>query len=406
MRKSLLIIGSTVLIVALCTYGTTSKNRVQKLDKVTYSEGNTIGANGAGNGQAYAQTGCFNSSSGVCHGTKVSKSTTGTFTGLPANGQVVAGQTYQLTMVVADIATTPTESRWGFDIFSTDGTFATTHPDIEVDTNWVSNGLPGAEIHHSIAPTKKATKTANSYTFNNMSWTAPNVTATEQDTFYYAANAAYNTGSVGLQSTKDHSMLGTPIVLTVTPSTTPVTLTSFNVAYSSNKVALSWATATEINTDHFEIERGTNTRNLAVVGKVKATGNSSSEVNYNYEDIIGSLSGTIYYRLKSVDKNGVFNYSSIKTVVVNSKKNIITNIYPNPASEGQTIKVNYTSIKSGNVNVEMISILGKKVYNNVLPVTEGSNILSLLPSHLPAGLYYIAVVDNTGATQRMPIVIR
>ena len=389
MRKSLLTIGSTILIIALCTYATNSKNRIQKLDRVTYSDGNNIGASGAG-GSSFAQTGCTASSG--CHGTKVSTAVKGVFSGLPANNQVIAGQTYTLSLVITDKG----QKRFGFDIFSSSGTFNTTNTFAEVDTNWASNGFPGAEIHHgSSAPTG-----TSPYTFDKITWTAPLIPGL--DTFYYAANAA---NGDNLASSADHSMLGKPIYLTVSPSTTPVTLASFNAAYTSNKVTLSWSTATEINTDHFEIERSINARTFSHVGTVKATGNSSSTLEYSYNDNVAGLSGTIYYRLKSVDKNGAFNYSNIKSVVVNSTKNLITNIYPNPVSAGHTIKINYTSIQSSNVTVEMISILGKKVYTTVLPVNEGSNTLSLSAGHLPSGLYYVSVTIN-GAIQRMPVVIQ
>ena len=402
MRKSLLTIGSTVLIVALCTFATTSKNRVQKLDRVNYSEGNTIGATGSANGQAFAQTGCFAASG--CHGTAVSKSTTGVFSGLPTNNQVTAGQTYQLTLVVSDVAATPTEKKWGFDIFSTGGTFATTNPNSEVDTNWLSNGLPGAEIHHLIAPKYTATKAAPSYTFDKMSWTAPATPGL--DTFYYAANAANSTATTPVASTKDHSMLGTPIVLTVNASTTPVKLTSFNASAAGSKVNLSWTTATEVNTDHFAVERSIDGRNFSTVITLKASGNTSSTVSYASIDNVSSLSGTIYYRLKSVDKNGQFNYSAVKTVSLKLTKGLISGLYPNPAKSGQDIKVSYQSVQSGSAVINLVNTLGKKVYSGAVTVTEGTNTLSVSSSHLSPGIYYLSVSNSNGSTQKQAIVIQ
>ena len=387
MRKSLLTIGSTVLIVALCTYATNSKNRIQKLDRVTYSDGNNIGASGAG-GSSFAQTGCTASSG--CHGTKVSTAVKGVFSGLPANNQVTAGQTYTLNIVITDAG----QKRFGFDIFSTSGTFNTTNTFAEVDTNWASNGFPGAEIHHgSSAPTG-----TSPYTFDKITWTAPSTPG--QDTFYYAANAA---NGDNLATAKDHSMLGKPIYLTVIGSGVPVTLTSFNVAYTSNKVALNWTTATEINTDHFEIERSSNARTFSVVGKVKATGNSSSTLEYSYNDNLAGLSGTIYYRLKSVDKNGAFNYSNIQSVQVYSK-NLISGVYPNPAKVGQFI--NFNSSQSTTLNVDLINTYGKKVYSTIVSVNSGINSLSLASAHLTAGVYYLSVTNSNGVTQKMPVVIQ
>jgi len=307
-------------------------------------------------------------------------------------------------LVVSDVAATPTEKKWGFDIFSTGGTFATTNPNSEVDTNWLSNGLPGAEIHHLIAPKYTATKAAPSYTFDKMSWTAPATPGL--DTFYYAANAANSTATTPVASTKDHSMLGTPIVLTVNASTTPVKLTSFNASAAGSKVNLSWTTATEVNTDHFAVERSIDGRNFSTVITLKASGNTSSTVSYASIDNVSSLSGTIYYRLKSVDKNGQFNYSAVKTVSLKLTKGLISGLYPNPAKSGQDIKVSYQSVQSGSAVINLVNTLGKKVYSGAVTVTEGTNTLSVSSSHLSPGIYYLSVSNSNGSTQKQAIVIQ
>ena len=406
MSKSLLTIGSTVLIVALCTFATTSKNRVQKLDRVTNSDGNNIGSSGSISGVSYAQSGCYGSG---CHGTKAAASTfvTTVLNGLPSNNQVVAGETYTLSLVISNVATKPTAKNWGFDIFSTGGSFATTNPNAEVDTNWssngfVGNGFPGAEIHHgSAAPLYTATVAKPSYTFDKITWTAPATTGL--DTFYYAGNAANKNSSA---DAKDYTTSSGPIILTVIPTTTPVTLASFNVVLTGNKVGLSWTTTTELSTDHFAIERSVDGRNFSTVGSLKASGNTSSAVNYAIADNVSSLSGTIYYRLKSIDKNGKFNYSAVKTVSLKLTKGVLTSIYPNPVKIGQDMKVTYQSVQPGSAIVNLVNAAGKKVYSGNVSVSEGTNTLPVSSAHLAKGIYYLSVYNNNSTSQKLPIVVQ
>jgi len=398
MRKSLFTIGTAILIIAFASSSINAPKKVHSLNRVTNLNGNDIGANGASNGQSYAITGC----AGGCHGTKVSANCTAVLSGLPSNNTVTAGQTYTLSLVITNSATTLTAKKWGFDIFSTDGTFSTTNPNAQVDVNWALNNLTGAEIHHgATAPSYTATKAAPSYTFDKMTWTAPATPGA--DTFYYAANAADGNGSA---NTKDYTMLSNPIILKVNPSSTPVTLASFAVSTAASQATISWSTATEINTDHFEVERSLDGKSYTVVGKVAATGNSKNLVPYSFSNNVASLTGTVYYRLKSVDKGGQFNYSNTQTINIKTAKNYITNLYPNPLHAGQDIRFTYQSLKAASVTFQLYNATGKKVTNSNLFVSEGSNALSLpVGQHLNTGVYYLTVSVDNAVVQKLPLVV-
>jgi len=397
MRKSLFTIGTAILIIAFATSSINAPKRVHSLSRITNSDGNNIGASGAGSGwgSSYAITGCANG----CHGTSNTASSA-VLSGLPASGgDVIAGQKYTLTLVITDAKA----KRWGFDIFSTDGKFSTTNTNCEVDTNWASNGLTGAEIHHgSSAPKFTASTGSPSYTFDKITWTAP--LTPESDTLYFAANAANNDG---LSSNKDHAFLGKPIFLNVKASSTPVTLASFAVASASGQATIHWSTATELNTDHFDIERSLDGKIFNVVGKVSANGNSKSLLGYSYTNNVSSLTGTVYYRLKSVDKSGQFNYSNIQTINIQTSKSFITNLYPNPLHAGQDIRMTYQSPKAASVTFQVYNATGKKVINSSLFVNEGSNALSLpVGQHLNNGVYYLTVSVDNAIVQKLPLVVQ
>jgi hypothetical protein len=113
----------------------------------------------------------------------------------------------------------------------------------------------------------------------------------------------------------------------------PVELVNFNGNQANLSVLLKWQTSAEINSDYFEIQRSADLQNWAVLGKVNAAINSTSTNFYNFNDN-HPISGTNYYRLKIVDKDGSYENSKITQVSFeeNSKHEGDIVIYPNPTN--------------------------------------------------------------------------
>lgn len=75
----------------------------------------------------------------------------------------------------------------------------------------------------------------------------------------------------------------------------------------TNKVTLKWSTLSEVNCKGFEIERSLNQADFKKIGFKKASGNSSAQINYVFEDknvYKSAVSRTFYYRLKIVNLDG------------------------------------------------------------------------------------------------------
>ncbi len=93
----------------------------------------------------------------------------------------------------------------------------------------------------------------------------------------------------------------------------PVTVSKFTAKLNNQKQAvLNWTTATEKNSSRFEIEHSLDNVNFKKLGSIKARGNSNVQVNYEYTDA-GFVKGMVnYYRLKMVDVDNTFTYSSVR----------------------------------------------------------------------------------------------
>ena len=98
---------------------------------------------------------------------------------------------------------------------------------------------------------------------------------------------------------------GTFGILVNSPVSLPVELLYFEGTPYPSFNSLKWSTASEHNSDYFEIERSVDGEIWKVVGSKLASGNSTSVIKYSYLDGFNDFL-IHYYRLKQVDKDGQY----------------------------------------------------------------------------------------------------
>ncbi|MFT4667754.1 MAG: hypothetical protein ACI9XB_004728 [Gammaproteobacteria bacterium] len=169
----------------------------------------------------------------------------------------------------------------------------------------------------------------------------------------------------------------------------PVELSFFKARLIDNKkVTLSWDTASEVNSDYFEVERSQDGKDFEAIIKTAAKGNLTL-VNHYQEIDEEPLTGTSYYRLKQVDQYGQFEYSKI--AVVELIPPMVTNIrlYPNPAV--YDFQLAFMSEKTGTVQIRIINMAGNLLRQRSLSVKEGFNKFSFPVDRLPTGTYVVEI---------------
>ncbi|MEO7046472.1 MAG: T9SS type A sorting domain-containing protein, partial [Ferruginibacter sp.] len=214
------------------------------------------------------------------------------------------------------------------------------------------------------------------------------------------------TSYVGIAFTRNsNSSIDTAIVDNVAlkmSGVLSVNLINFNGKNEDNKnTLLNWSTSSEINIDHFEIQRSSTNTDFNTIGTVKGNGSTSELHQYTFTDF-APQDGANYYRLKQVGVDGNFSYSSIIPVRFNLKK--IT-IYPNPAQNKIYISNNQAFSKGENINVELLDFGGKTLYKRQFK-TDGVNINTLnIPTKIINGMYIIIVTNIDGDKQGRQIFI-
>lgn len=171
-------------------------------------------------------------------------------------------------------------------------------------------------------------------------------------------------------------------------SALPVTITQFNGQAKNNGNQLSWTTATELNSSHFDIEKSDDGNLFKKIGSVQSKGSNTRQQYYLFTD--NAAGNTIlYYRLKLVDNNGHFEYS--KTIRVNAAAANGFTVYPNPVTT--TLTVELVKPLQQNNAIELTDINGKK-----LPVTftGTGSYRTCNMQHLPSGLYLLKIITDNG----------
>ena len=167
-----------------------------------------------------------------------------------------------------------------------------------------------------------------------------------------------------------------------------------NAALNGNDVSLSWKTETELNSDHFEIERSSDGINFAWIGNKQAAGNSVSTINYVYADP-NMAAPVYYYRLKLVDIDGKTSYSNVAVV---RKPNGIKGmrVFPNPASD--QVNLEFSNAK-GNYEISVYNQGGQLVMGTNATIASTVQYLNMPKGSLSKGSYIISA-RNTETNEK------
>ncbi len=172
-----------------------------------------------------------------------------------------------------------------------------------------------------------------------------------------------------------HASLGMVGTINVTGAL-PVILSSFGVSPGkANAAVVAWATATEQNTDHFDIMRSIDGNNFQKIATLPAKGNSSALTNYAYTD--NSLPAAyryIYYSLSIIDKDGRQTLSDIKVFRnANGTAKLIVSLSPNPISRPGHLMLQFNSEKNNTMHAQLFDASGKLVKQDDLTAVAGLN---------------------------------
>jgi hypothetical protein len=177
----------------------------------------------------------------------------------------------------------------------------------------------------------------------------------------------------------------------------PATISSFKGKVLNNTVALHWSTSNEINNMGFEIERSDNGIQFSKIGFVASTSSTENTVamGYSFNDNKTFL-GTVYYRLKQIDKNGKQHYSSTISLQ-NNKSGIVVSLQSNPIKNNLILNISSTEEKQ--IALHVYNQLGALLIKQKASLNIGSNKVEINTSKLPNGSLFIKAITNNQLIQ-------
>ena len=181
------------------------------------------------------------------------------------------------------------------------------------------------------------------------------------------------------------------LVLNITANAIlPIALISFEGEKLEDTNRLFWKTASEENTSNHIIERSSDGSNWQEIGDVVAAGFSSEIKSYEFIDT-RPVSNS-FYRLKSIDFDGTYEYSDIINISREKEDFEIESIFPNPTQED--LNITFEIDQSRKINITVIDITGRTIFTDIHSANKGPNMYTLNTTALTNGIYFINMSDG------------
>lgn len=182
----------------------------------------------------------------------------------------------------------------------------------------------------------------------------------------------------------------TSLQYTIT-SVVPVSISDFRATNKKDcAIDVSWAVGQEINVDRYDVEFSKDGSNFVKLNSQIAENKNNYSLLIPVTDQLKVHS--LFVRLKSVDKDGLYKYSPI-VIVEGTCSHLQTEhvyCYPNPIAKEKTITLaSKDALFSGNYSILLIDASGKSFMQKQMVLRNISSFKFTINTELAAGKYFI-----------------
>ncbi len=189
------------------------------------------------------------------------------------------------------------------------------------------------------------------------------------------------------------ALAGSALNMVSVSSTLPVDILSFTAKDFGRYTKLEWTTANEINSDNYAVERSNGNSGFTTIGIVSAVNNFSLVNNYSFVDSF-PMNGTNRYRLKAIDKDLRFKYSTVVSVLRKQEGLFLQHVFPNPFRNDITVRIE--ADKKQAATIQVCDITGHELISINKNCLEGINDFTLTElAKLAKGVYFLQVISAT-----------
>lgn len=257
--------------------------------------------------------------------------------------------------------------------------FWTITPDVALSSGSYTVKLQGAGFTNSVTDASRYVVLKRTNSSSAWAFFGNNGTATQTSTVV-SATAGNITGfsdfTIGIASAS--------VAVTL-----PVRYISFTAEKTGGNVLLKWETANELNNAYFNIQHSINRNEWVTVGKQVSQAANGYGYTFTHNK---PISGTNYYRLQQVDKDGRSSISEVRAVDFTNKAPYL-HIYPTPLT-GNTLYVEANMASNSKVDYVIVDMNGKVVQSGTISTSR--SMLSL--NNISKGHYILRTTDGQTAT--------
>lgn len=161
-----------------------------------------------------------------------------------------------------------------------------------------------------------------------------------------------------------------------------MSLSSFTGSNKQHTNYLHWETSSETDNARFVVQSSRNGRTFRKIGTVKGNGTSLKARSYSFRDP-HPFAGTTYYRLKQVDFDGTYKFSSILAIDQLAGEAQVQ-VFLNPAADQITV---YSPVSLDISRIYITDLTGKTVKETAVSGRRSNITLSI--QDLKPGVYLL-----------------
>lgn len=164
--------------------------------------------------------------------------------------------------------------------------------------------------------------------------------------------------------------------------------------FSPDKILLNWKVLSEIQPDHFEVQRSDDGIHFNTITEIGVHEQHSTQMIYSFAESPKSFDARhVYYRIRMMMPDRTALYSTVLRIPVTPQGFRSLSASPNPVRS--LLQVQISSIKSTQAAIEIFNAAGRQVYTSRKAVQQGNNLFILdALQQQPNGVYFIRILIN------------
>ncbi len=201
------------------------------------------------------------------------------------------------------------------------------------------------------------------------------------------------TGAAGSASAERFQVIFRPM------APLPVTFTSIKAVQKNADIQVDWKVENEMNMNHYVVEKSLDGIHFSDQSTIKAINGNANQYNWMDKNV---AVGNTYYRIRSVDMNGLSSYTQIVKVVSGKILSEIS-VHPNPVIDG-SINLRLINQSSGIYGIRLFDPLGQVILLKTIKHTKDSGPeIIRWNNKLAKGIYQLEIIKPGGEIQFIKI---